>query len=106
MEIRKRKSAEGQHLEVDQDYLKDRERRTLIRDQESEWIRITSGAPQGTVLAPVMFLIFINDMVEPVDGCASLIAHGAKVMRRVEEAEDAKGCKRTLINFMNGVKNL
>ena len=46
------------------DYLKDREMRTVIRDSYSSWSGVTSGVPQGSVLAPIMFQIYINDMQE------------------------------------------
>ena len=54
----------GKLLEWMRDYLEGRQMRTIIRDKKSEWRNVTSGVPQGSVLAPVMFLVYINDMPE------------------------------------------
>ena len=40
--------------------LKDREMRTVIRDNYSSWSDVTSGVPQGSVLASIMFQIYIK----------------------------------------------
>ena len=49
------------------DFLRDREMRTIIKDEKSEWCKVICRVPQGTVLAPVMFLVYINNRVDEVD---------------------------------------
>ena len=44
-----------------EDWLKDREQRVVFLGCNSEWIKVKSGAPQGSVLDPLLFLIYIND---------------------------------------------
>ena len=42
-------------------YLTDRKQRTKVNNSFSEWIEILIGIPQGSVLGPMLFSIFIND---------------------------------------------
>ena len=46
------------------DYLTNREMRTTINVITSDWREVTSRVPHATVLAPIMFLIYINNMPE------------------------------------------
>ena len=39
-----------------EDYLKGREIRTVVKDEKSKWSDVKSGVPQGSVLAPIMFM--------------------------------------------------
>ena len=36
--------------------------RIVIKDEKSEWREVKNGVPQGLVLAPIMFLVYVNDM--------------------------------------------
>ena len=55
-------------------WLRKRSQRVLVDGSESDWIRVTSGVPQGTVLGPLMFLLFINDIHEEITGTLRLFA--------------------------------
>ena len=80
----------GRTLRWMESYLRGREMRTIVKDLKSEWRAVESGVPQGSVLAPILFLIYINDMPEGVNSYMNLFADDAKLCRRVRTEEDCK----------------
>ena len=70
------------------DFLPGRQQRVVINDSRSSWQPVKSGIPQGSVLGPVLFLIYINTMPDKKTSKAYLFADDAKLYRQIEDKLD------------------
>ena len=73
----------GKLLDWIKAFLFHRRQRVVVQGSKSSWTSVTSGIPQGSVLGPVLFMIFVNDMPPEVSNCIKLFADDTKVYRRV-----------------------
>ena len=60
--ILKQYGIKGKTLVWINEFLLTRRQRVVINDSRSEWKDVLSGIPQGSVLGPVLFVIYINSM--------------------------------------------
>ena len=70
------------------DFLADRQQEVVLEGTHSNATNVTSGVPQGTVLGPLLFLVYINDMPEKISSTTRLFADDSLVYRIIRSKED------------------
>ena len=66
-------------------YLSERMQRIVIDDQSSDWMQIDAGVPQGSVLCPLLFLIYINDITSDLQSDSFLYADDTSLLEVVDD---------------------
>ena len=64
-------------------FLTGRRQRVVLGEECSDWSAVTSGVPQGSVLGPTLFVIYINDITECISNTAKLYADDTKILAEV-----------------------
>ena len=59
--------SDGTFTQLMTSYLKDRTQKVVFSGKESNWILLNRGVPQGTVLGPILFNIYVNDLHRAID---------------------------------------
>ena len=81
-------------------FLTERRQRVVLNGEESEWSSVTSGIPQGSVLGPILFLLYINDLPDVVKSIVKIFADDTKIYARVNNDEEHKILQEDLDNLM------
>ena len=65
------------------------------------WADVLSGVPQGSVLGPILFLIYVNDIADLMSNSIRLFADDTKIWKKVTVLEDAEGLQQDLEKLEN-----
>ena len=86
----------GKFYDWIKDFLSNRKQWVVINGKFSYWTHVTSGIPQGSVLGPILFLIFINDLPDVLNCCFKLFADNAKLYMPIENSHDEEILQQNL----------
>ncbi|MEW8546483.1 MAG: reverse transcriptase family protein, partial [Candidatus Thiodiazotropha sp.] len=77
-------------------FLGDRSQQVVVGGEESGSVPVTSGVPQGSVLGPILFLIYINDLPDKVTSQVRLFADDTALYLTIEGASDSSALQQDL----------
>ena len=95
----------GSLLDWIRSFLSGRTRRVLVEGHFSPTAPVTSGVPQGTVLGPLLFLAYINDLPSSVKSTARLFADDCLLYRSITTEADATQLQDDLDNLQKWEAN-
>ena len=93
---------DGQLLKFFVSYLKGRVQRVVVGGEFSEAQSVLSGVPQGSILGPTLFVLFINDIGNEIDPMSTikLYADDTKLYRKISKSNDHEVLQKD-INSLN-----
>ena len=80
----------GQVINWFQSYLSDRYQRVALQGTYSDWLQVLSGVLQGSIMGPLMFLVYIDDIPQCIthDPKIAIFADDSKLFKIIEKPSD------------------
>ena len=79
---------DGPLLKWFESFLIGRSQQVVLRGSYSSWTQVKSGVPQGTILGPILFITYVNDIPTGVSSTVKLYADNTKLYREIESIPD------------------
>ena len=83
----KQNGISGNLLNILQDFLKNRKQRVVLNWQAYNWVNIHAGVRQGSILEPLLFLIYVNDLAENLSSKPKLFADDTSLFSLVRDRD-------------------
>ena len=77
-------------------FLRDRKQRVVVEGQSSDWRKVTSGVPQGSILGTLLFLIYVNDISVGLGSSIRLFADDCAIFRTISCIKDCEDLQSDL----------
>ena len=77
----------GKLLKLFCDFLNERKQRVILNGQFPTWKNVSAGVPQGSILGPLLFLIYINDLTEGLSTNAKLFADDTSLFSVIHDIQ-------------------
>ena len=81
----KKTGISGHLLKIIEDFLSNRYQRVVLNGQSSGWAEVNVGVPQGSILGPLLFLIYINDLSTGLSSNPKLLADDTSLFSVVHD---------------------
>jgi hypothetical protein len=81
----RQKGIMGPLLEFLQSYLTNRKQRVVLKGQCSDYVNISAGVPQGSILGPLLFLVYVDDIVKDIDSNIYLFADDTSLVEHITD---------------------
>ena len=81
----KRLGLSGKYYELIKSFLRNRHQRVVLNGQSSKWFSIKAGVPQGSILGPLFFLVYINDLPNGLLSKPKLFADDTSIFSVVKD---------------------
>ena len=81
-------------------WLTDRKQRVIVNNATSDWLPVLSGVPQGSVLGPCLFVIYINDIDDTVSSKILKFADDTKITASISSVEEQHILQTDLTRLM------
>jgi len=79
---------DGKVLDWIENWLSGRQQRVCLDGARSQWRSVTSGVPQGSVLGPILFLVYVNDIDVGIINLLLKFADDIKVLGKVQTLDE------------------
>ena len=84
-----------------ENFLMGRRQRVTIGSDKSSWANVLSGIPQGSVLGPILFVLFINDIPDALQNISRIFADDTKAYKVVRNLEEQDNLQEDLNSVFN-----
>ena len=78
----------GDTLNWTMSLLSNRQQAVVVNGSRSSWMPVTSGVPQGSVIGPALFLLYINDITANIQSKMRLFADDSVIYREIHTGND------------------
>ena len=90
----------GKTLKWIDSFLCFRQQRVVVNGVKSDWAPVLSGVPQGTVLGPLLFSLYINDISSDIESEIRLFADDCVCYREIKDEKDTMKLQRDIDRFI------
>jgi hypothetical protein len=85
--------SEDKYVVCIREFLLGRTQRVRVGGQLSEEVRVPSGVPQGSVLGPLLFLAYVNDIWRNIESTIRLFADDCVIYKKIINNKDMEICR-------------